>query len=142
MQTLQRCGESFQFAFENCISLFCIHEISTFRCFYPWNIYGKMRWWYPILWIHISNNNMSAAANNFELKREIQSFHFNRELVAKSIFHRIKTNILTRFRKISPPPPSSRGAKTWSEMTLHDGLNCILNTKKIQVEKCPIQKCF
>ena len=76
-----------------------IHEISTFRCFYPWNIYGKMRWWYPILWIHISNNNMSAAANNFELKREIQSFHFNRELVAKSIFHRIKTNILKDLEK-------------------------------------------
>ena len=44
---------------------------------------------------------MSAAANNFELKREIQSFYFNRELVAKSIFHLESNQHFERFRKIS-----------------------------------------
>ena len=54
---------------------------------------------------------MSAAANNFELKREIQSFHFNRELVAKSIFHRIKTNILKDLEKSFSPPPQDEGKR-------------------------------
>ena len=58
---------------------------------------------------------MSAAANNFELKREIQSFHFNRELVAKSIFHRIKTNILKDLEKshllLPPLEVKKRGLK-------------------------------
>ena len=70
---------------------------------------------------------MSAAANNFELKLEIQSFHFNRELVAKSIFHRIKTNILKDLEKSFSPPPQDE-EETWSEMTC-DGMNYILKLK-------------